>query len=180
MQSFTLRTATLEDAPGIQSLIEASVRGLQTEDYSEAQREGALATLFSVDLQLIGDETYFVATAEDGELAGCGGWSYTKPSFEEEHPVKKFGVQLPEVKLTAAKIRSIFVHPKFARNRVGSLILKAAEDAAKTEGFRRLEMASTLTGVALFGLRGYRKTDRINVPVGRRERFAIVHMLKEL
>lgn len=180
MENFTLRTATRKDVPAIQSLIEASVRELQVEQYTEAQREGALAALFKVDLQLIADETYFVAIAEDGELAGCGGWSYTKPTFEEKNPVKKFGVKLPELKLTAAKIRSIFVHPKFARMRVGSLILKAAEDAAKGDGFRRFEMASTLTGVALFALRGYRKTDRVNVAVGGRERYAIVQMAKDL
>jgi len=76
MGKFYLRVATTEDVPEIRELIDGSVRGLQAGDYSAAQIEGALATVFTVDSQLIADGTYFVAVAESGELAGCGGWSF--------------------------------------------------------------------------------------------------------
>ncbi len=79
----------------------------------------------------------------------------------------------------AAKIRAIFVHPGFVRQGLGSAILDAAEKAAMAHGFRRFEMASTLTGVALYWQRGYREVGRIAVPVGDGERIEVVRMVKE-
>jgi hypothetical protein len=63
---------------------------------------------------------------------------------------------------------------------LGSLILEAAEDAAVAAGFRRFEMGSTLTGVALYTLKGYRERARIKVPVGGGETIDVVRMVKEL
>ncbi len=178
--NFTLRTATTEDVPKIRTLIEASVRGLQSEDYSAAQREGALATVFTVDSQLIADGTYFVAIAESGEFAGCGGWSYRKTLYGGDHQVEKIAPERLDPTVDAAKIRAIFVHPDFARMGLGSLILAAAEEAAAATGFRRFEMGSTLTGVALYALKGYRELGRFNVPVGGGEAITVARMVKEV
>jgi len=179
MTSFRLRVATNEDVGAIRELIGASVRGLQAEDYSPAQREGALATVFTVDSRLIADGTYFVAMDDDGRLAGCGGWSYRKTLYGGDHQVEKIAPERLDPAVDAAKVRAIFVHPDFARMGVGSLILKAAEDAALAAGFRRFEMGSTLTGVALYTLKGYREMGRFNVPVGGGETIAVVRMMKE-
>jgi GNAT superfamily N-acetyltransferase len=179
MGNFRLRVATTEDVAGIRRLIEASVRGLQAGDYSAAQIEGALATVFTVDSQLIADGTYFVALAEDGELAGCGGWSFRKTLYGGDHQVEKIAPERLDVSVDAAKVRAIFVHPKFARMGLGSLILQAAESAAIIMGFRRFEMGSTLTGVTLYTLRGYREVSRVMVPVGGGEEIEVVRMVKE-
>ncbi len=72
------------------------------------------------------------------------------------------------------------MHPKFARRGLGSLILEAAEEAAAKEGFRRLEMGSTLTGVALYALKGYEAVGRTAVPVGSGLEIEVVRMVKEL
>jgi GNAT superfamily N-acetyltransferase len=180
MVNFSLRTATTEDVAGIRRLIEASVQGLQAEDYSAAQREGALATVFTVDSQLIADATYFVATADGGELAGCGGWSYRKTLYGGDHQVEDIAPEMLDPSVDAGKIRAIFVHPKFARMGLGSLILKTAESAALAAGFRRFEMGSTLTGVTLYALKGYREMGRFMVPVGGGETIAVVRMVKEV
>lgn len=58
-----IRKAVLADVPVLRRLIEASVRGLQARDYTEAQIEGALRSVYGVDTQLIADGTYFVAEA---------------------------------------------------------------------------------------------------------------------
>jgi hypothetical protein len=89
MKNFHLRVATMDDVARIRELIEASVRGLQAGDYSAAQIEGALATVFTVDSQLIADGTYFVAVTDDAELAGCGGWSFRKTLYGGDHQVEK-------------------------------------------------------------------------------------------
>jgi GNAT superfamily N-acetyltransferase len=180
MGSFRLRIATSDDVDGIRELIEASVRGLQTPDYSVSQREGALATVFTVDSQLIADGTYFLVAAEDGRLAGCGGWSYRKTLYGGDHQVEKIVPARLNPSVDAAKIRAIFVHPDFARMGLGSLILETAENAAVAAGFRRFEMGSTLTGVALYTLKGYREKARIKVPIANGQTIDVVRMVKEL
>jgi GNAT superfamily N-acetyltransferase len=179
MTKFHLRAATMEDVAGIQGLIDASVRGLQAGDYSAAQIEGALSTVFTVDSQLIVDGTYFVAFADDGELAGCGGWSFRKTLYGGDHQIETIAPERLDAAVDAAKIRAIFVHPKFSRMGLGSLILQAAEGAAVEQEFRRFEMGSTLTGVTLYTLKGYREVSRVLVPVGGGEEIEVVRMVKE-
>jgi len=179
MGKFHLRVATSEDVAGIRGLIEVSVRGLQAGDYSAAQIEGALATVFTVDSQLIADGTYFVAFAEDGELAGCGGWSFRKTLYGGDHQVEEIAPERLDPSVDAAKIRAIFVHPKFSRMGLGSLILEAAESSAMEQGFGRFEMGSTLIGVTLYTLKGYREVSRVLVPVGGGEEIEVVRMVKE-
>jgi len=59
-----IRQAVTADVPILRELIDASVRGLQTRDYTPSQIESALATVYGVDTQLIADGTYLVAEAE--------------------------------------------------------------------------------------------------------------------
>lgn len=179
MKSFQLRVATVEDVEGIRGLIGASVRELQAKDYSDAQIEAALGTVFTVDSQLIADGTYFVAETAGGELAGCGGWSKRKTLYGGDHQVEKIAPELLDPATDAAKIRAIFVHPDFARRGLGSLILQRAEEAARVAGFRRFEMGSTLTGLMLYSLKGYREVERVRVPVGSGEEIEIVRMVKD-
>jgi GNAT superfamily N-acetyltransferase len=178
MEKFHLRVAGKDDAVAIRELIEASVRGLQVADYSYAQREKALATVFTVDSQLIADGTYFVAIAEGGVMAGCGGWSFRKTLYGGDQQVEKIIPERLDAGKDAAKIRAIFVHPDFARMGLGSLILATAEEAAKAKGFTRFEMGSTLTGVTLYERKGYREVERRKVPVGGGETIEVVRMVK--
>jgi GNAT superfamily N-acetyltransferase len=179
MAKFRLQTATAEDVPGICALIEVSVRVLQAGDYSIAQIEGALATVFTVDSHLIADGTYLAAFGPDGELTGCGGWSFRKTLYGGDQQMEEVQPDRLNPDTDAAKIRAIFVHPDFVRRGLGSAILDAAEKAAVAYGFRRFEMASTLTGVPLYWQRGYREVGRIAVPVGNGERIEVVRMVKD-
>lgn len=175
---FKLRAAMEADRSAIAALIEASVRGLQAGDYTAAQIEGALATVFTIDSKLIADGTYLVAVAEDGSLAGCGGWSYRKTLYGGDHQVQVREPEPLNPAVDAAKIRAIFVHPKYSRQGLGSALLGAAEEAAVSAGFRRFEMGSTLTGVSLYVRKGYRETGRVSAPVGGGEQIEVVLMSK--
>lgn len=178
---FSLRLATEADIPALHALIEASVRGLQADDYTPAQIEGALGTVLGLDTQLIADRTYFVAESLDRDLkarsAGCGGWSKRKTLFGADRGPGR-APELLDPATDAAKVRAIFVHPDFARRGLGSLILKRVEDAARAAGFRKFEMGSTLTGVPLYRLKGYVEVERIAVPLGNGEALPIVKMVK--
>lgn len=175
---FTLRLASEADIPALHALIEASVRGLQANDYTPAQIEGALGTVLGVDTQLITDHTYFVAESFDGKrLAGCGGWSKRKTLFGADRgPGRE--PELLDPATDAAKVRAIFVHPHFARQGLGSLILATVENAATAAGFHRFEMGSTLSGVPLYRLKGYIEVERIAVPLWNGETLPVVKMVK--
>jgi GNAT superfamily N-acetyltransferase len=175
---FRLRVATMEDFPAMRGLIAASVRELQLE-YSPEEREAAIATVFTVDSRLVADGTYFIALASDGCLAGCGGWSKRKTLYGGDHQVEAAEPELLDPATDAAKIRAIFVHPEFARQGLGSLILSVSEEAARSAGFSRFEMGSTLTGVALYTQKGYREVSRVRVPVGSGQKISVVRMVKE-
>src|ERR1700740_2356143 len=81
-----LRKAIAGDIPRLREVIEASVRGLQAQDYSPAQIEGALQSVYGVDSQLIRDGTYFVAevgahATPRVQIVACGGWSTRKTLY---------------------------------------------------------------------------------------------------
>jgi GNAT superfamily N-acetyltransferase len=183
----TVRQAVLADVPALEHLIRASVRGLQTADYTPEQREQALERVFGVDTQLVEDGTYFVAEALDEAasdfatcvLAGCGGWSKRKTLYGSDHCAGREDALL-DPGHDAAKIRAFFVHPFYARRGVGSRILEVCEAAAATAGFRCLEMGATLTGVPLYRARGYVEGQRREVPLGPGLSLPIVHMVKQL
>lgn len=184
-----LRLAVLEDVSVLSELIAASARGLQTEDYTLAQIEGALQTVFGVDSQLIADGTYIVAEAPShGEasaqhvnanwtIVGCGGWSKRKTLYGSDHWTGREDALL-DPQRDAAKIRAFFVHPDWARQGVGSKILQVCEDAARAAGFTRYEMGATLTGAKLFGAKGYAPVKPINIPLANGETLPVIHMEK--
>jgi GNAT superfamily N-acetyltransferase len=174
-----VRLATPDDIPLLRELIDASVRGLQAHDYTPAQIEAALKTVYGVDSQLIADGTYFVADTESAEIVGCGGWSKRKTLFGGDHWRGRHDALL-DPSHEAAKIRAFFVHPAWARRGIGSLILEACETAAKAAGFTRLEMGATLSGVPFYRTKGYETLENIQVPLGKGESMIVVRMAKHV
>ncbi len=165
--------------PALHTLIEQSIRGLQTNDYTPAQIASALGNALGLDTQLVADQTYFIAEPADqpGALAGCGGWSFRKTLFGSDHGPGRTG-EIVDPTSDAAKIRAIFIHPDFARRGLGTLILSHCEVAATHAGFRRFEMGSTLTGIPLYRRRGYRDVDLVDIPLPNGEVLPILHMEK--
>ena len=178
----TVRQAIASDIPVLRELIRASVLGLQAADYTPEQLELALEHVFGVDTQLINDGTYFVAEARVDNtdvIAGCGGWSKRKTLFGSDNWAGREDALLDPAR-DAAKIRAFFVHPAWARRGVGSRILGVCEAAAAAQGFRRLEMGATLTGVPLYLARGYVAREHREVPLVPGLSLPIVHMEKQL
>jgi GNAT superfamily N-acetyltransferase len=192
-----IRKAATTDIPVLRRLIAASVRELQAQDYTPAQMEGALESLFGVDSQLIADGTYLVAEArivdalpgaddpaEENHavspwaIAGCGGWSKRKTLYGSDHWTGRADTLL-DPKRDAAKIRAFFIHPGWARRGVGSKILAACEIAACAAGFTSYEMGATLTGAKLFGAKGYVAVEKIEIPLKNGLSLPVIHMAKK-
>jgi N-acetylglutamate synthase-like GNAT family acetyltransferase len=177
-----IRKATTVDVPQLREIIEASVRGLQARDYSPAQIDGALASVYGVDSQLIADGTYFAVEVEDHGrtlLVACGGWSKRKTLYGGDQFARRED-SLLDPSRDAAKIRAFFVHPDWARQGLGTMILEACEQAATGAGFTRLEMGATLSGVAFYCAMGYMEVENQCVPLANGEVLPIVKMAKEV
>ncbi len=181
--NLSIRLAAPADVPALADLIDASVRGLQSRDYTPAQIDGALRAVYGVDTQLIADGTYFVVESGPGALVGvpvivgCGGWSKRKTLYGGDRFQARED-SLLDPRCDAAKIRAFFVHPAWARRGIGAMILEACESAAVGAGFTRLEMGATLTGVRFYLAKGYRAVEDLAVPLPDGEALPIVRMEK--
>ncbi len=202
--NFLIRKAAPQDIPRLGELIEASVRGLQATDYTPAQIQGALDSVYGVDTQLIADGTYFAVehvgvreavreeddpdapsprvTSHESPVTApiaCGGWSKRKTLYGGDQYAAREDSLLDPAR-DAAKIRAFFVHPQWARRGIGTLILEACENAARAAGFTRLEMGATLSGVAFYRAKGYAALENLQVPLSNGEMLPIVRMAKEI
>ncbi len=158
-----LRLATPGDIPAIRALIDASVRGLSTGIYTEAEIDESLVSVFGVDSQLLEDGTYFVIEC-DGEIAASGGWSRRSTLYGGDQ-VKKAVDPLLDPELDAARVRAFYVSPKFARRGFARMLYMACETAAVAAGFHRFQLGATLPGVPLYEALGFHALERADFPM---------------
>lgn len=172
------RLATIGDVPALTELIPLSARELSRGYYTDEQTEAAIRHIFGPDTLLINDRTYFVA--EEGRtLAGCGGWSRRRTLYGGDQ-MKAGDDPLLDPRTDAARIRSFFVHPGFARRGVGRAILEACLDAARAAGFRRVELAATLPGVPFYRAFGFAEREPMEVPLPGGAGLPVVRMERDL
>jgi len=133
-----IRSGAPGDAEAILRLHRASILGLGAEHYSLAEVESwafGLVPEGYVAAMTEGGETFIVAAAADGRLAGfC--------SFRED------------------EVKGLYVAPDRARRGVGSALLRHAEAAIAASGCRRIRIGASLSGQAFYERHGYRVTDR--------------------
>ena len=163
-----LRTATVEDLDSIGALMRASVLALFPAYYDERQTASAAVHIAHVDPVLVADGTYFVFAA-GGEIVACGGWSrrvrlYVGDGDHEDDD------RLLDPATEAAHIRAMFVRGDWTRRGLGRAILQAGRDAARAEGFKRLDLGATLPGVPLYRAFGFEEIERfvLTMPDGVR------------
>jgi GNAT superfamily N-acetyltransferase len=172
----TSRLARPEDLEALTVLMDAAIAELQKPFLDERQIASSRG-IMGLDTQLIEDGTYFVVES-DGELVGCGGWSRRATLYGGNHTSGRSATLLDPAR-DSARIRAMYTHPRHVRRGVGRLIIGLCEDAARAEGFRRMELMSTLAGEPLYRRCGYEAVERVTddrggVPV------PLLRMSKEL
>ena len=138
--------------------MDAAIAELQTPFLDRSQISASRA-IMGLDTQLVEDGTYFVVE-EDGELAGCGGWSRRATLYGGDQTSGRDGALLDPA-CDAARLRAMYTHPRHARRGVGRLIIALCEQAARAEGFTRMELMSTLAGEPLYRSCGYEPLERL-------------------
>jgi GNAT superfamily N-acetyltransferase len=152
------------------------VLGLSGDDYSAQALASALKHLFGLDTRLIQDRTYFVVEAR-GEPVACGGWSRRRTLFGGDQYSDRSNQPLDPA-TEPARIRAFFVDPGWARRGLAGWILEKCEKAARGEGFSRIELMATLTGIPFYERSGFRILERtavtlpdgVSFPLARMER----------
>ena len=106
-----------------------------------------------VDTALIDDGTYFVVE-QDGEIAGCGGWSKRATLYGGDHSGGR-DASLLDPATQPARVRAMYTHPAHTRHGIGRMILGLCEAAAGAFGFRELELMATMSGQPLYVAYGF-------------------------
>lgn len=156
--TLTHRLAGPNDLDALRALMDAAIADLQKPYLTSRQIESS-RTIMGLDTQLVEDGTYFVVEA-DGDLAGCGGWSRRATLYGgDQSPGRSPALLDPAT--DPARVRAMYTHPRHTRQGVGRLILDLCEQAARSEGFRRVELMATLAGEPLYRACGYEPIEHV-------------------
>ena len=154
----THRLARRDDLDALRSLMDAAISELQKPFLDEAQIESS-RTIMGLDTQLVDDGTYFIVES-DGEIAGCGGWSYRGTLYGgDQSPGRSAALLDPASE--PARVRAMYTHPRHARKGVGRLIMALCEDAARRAGFGSVELMATMSGEPLYRACGYEPVEPV-------------------
>ncbi|KAL6710861.1 hypothetical protein ACN47E_007918 [Coniothyrium glycines] len=187
---YTFRAATMDDIPALQTMIGDSLRALGKGYYTDAELDGSIGYLFGPDSVLILDQTYYILhpVSSPSTIYACGGWSFRKTLYGGDSAPSRLRMPAKRDPTTdRASIRAIFTAPQYARRGLGTMMMRYCEARAaagkpgETDGFSRLEMGATLSGVQLYERCGYVRSGREDVvqcPNG--EGIKILHMIKDL
>jgi GNAT superfamily N-acetyltransferase len=151
-ETLTHRLARREDLDALRVLMDAAISNLQKPFLDESQIASSRA-IMGLDTQLIDDGTYFIVEA-DGQLAGCDGWSRRATLYGGDQTPGRSAALLDPTK-DAARIRAMYTHPNHTRKGVGRYIISLCEEAARSEGFTKMELVATLAGEPLYRACGY-------------------------
>lgn len=153
------RLARRTDLEALRAVMDAAILELQAPFLDPHQIESSRA-IMGLDTQLIDDETYFIVEV-DGELGGCGGWSRRATLYGSDQTPGRDAALLDPAK-DPARIRAMYTHPRHVRKGVGRLILAVCEEAARSEGFLRAELMSTMAGEPFYRAHGYEPGARVS------------------
>lgn len=176
-----IRVATMADVPALNAMIAASARGLSAGYYTPSQIDALVTHVFGVDTHLIADGTYYVIDASDGAPAAAGGWSARRALYGGDQMASHATEDARLDPATeAAKIRAFFVYPAFARRGLARRLYAACAGAARSAGFRRLELMATLPGEPLYVALGFAGVERIEATLPGGEVVPLVRMALDL
>lgn len=152
------RLAQNQDLEALKALMNAAISELQKPYLDESQIASSKA-IMGLDTQLIDDSTYFIVE-DDGQLAGCGGWSRRATLYGGDQTPGRSAALLDPTK-DAARIRAMYTHPNHTRKGVGRLIIMLCEEAARAEGFTKMELVATMSGEPLYRACGFEPYEKI-------------------
>ncbi|HSE77637.1 MAG TPA: GNAT family N-acetyltransferase [Alphaproteobacteria bacterium] len=169
-----IRTAMPMDAGPLYAMQAQSMRALAAKVYSPAEVESSLAHIGTMDHYLIDDGTLFIAESGD-QVVGCGGWTQRSPGGARAaaNDAVNDGAKAPVV-------RSLFVHPQFARQGIARRIMTLIERTLVFGGHREATLTATLSGLPFYLSLGYQMGKTLHLRLPDDETFTVIAMRKQL
>lgn len=174
MSHIEIRLAETADLPALRAMQERSLRVLGQPYYTATQIEHFISRVGTMDEYLVTDRTYLVAEM-DGELLGSGGWTTRMPGYARNSADAHLYADRSRV-----TVRSVFVEPLIARQGVGRRIMNAVENGIRGEGFHKVELGATDSGLSFYQAIGYHGLRGLQVDLGDGVNFRITVMQKFL
>lgn len=172
MQAIDIMRAVPADRDALLALQHTSLRVLGRACYDDEAIEAFIAQIGTMEPDLIEAGTYFAARI-GSRLVGCGGWTSGPPSYAGHMPGG--GESAPPV-----TIRSIYVHPDWARRGIARAVMAAVEADIAAAGFDRASLTATLTGVPFYRRLGYRGSEPLVLRFDGGIQFIGINMDKRL
>ena len=178
---YKFRKAEISDVQKLEELIVESSKTINGQYYEKEIINAAIGNIWIVDEQLILDHTYWLVENQNDEVVACGGWSKRNLLFgNSETANEKSEPKELNPETEAAKIRAFFVHPDYVRKGIGKELLNICENAAKSNGFKSLELIATLSGEKLYKTCGFNEKSRIQIDFGKGILGEAIEMRKEI
>jgi N-acetylglutamate synthase-like GNAT family acetyltransferase len=168
-QQFTIRPATPHDADGVTSLLSASYPPLLASGYDADLLARALPLMTRANPSLLRSGTYYVATAANGLVVACGGWTFARP-----------GAPDAPIDLALGHIRHFGTHPGWGRRGLARTVMDCCVAEAKAAGVERLECYSTLVAEPFYRALGFSTVEAFDVVFPGDVRFPSLRMMREL
>jgi N-acetylglutamate synthase-like GNAT family acetyltransferase len=165
--TIAIRVSSRADAAGVTAVLESSYPELMKPAYRDTILRRALPAIVRANPTLLASGTYYVATADDGLVVGCGGWTHEKPGTVETEP----GV---------GHLRHFAIRPGWNGQGIGRQIYDRCETDARAEGVTILEVYASLNAPAFYGSLGFSKVDEIVVAVGQDIPFPSIWMRRSI
>jgi GNAT superfamily N-acetyltransferase len=169
-----IRFADPSDRQELRTMQARSFRTLGVPYYDREVIEAFIEGVGTMDDALIDDGTFFAARIR-GIIAGCGGWSARTPGYAAHMHAPRAAPGVHK-----ATVRSIFVHPDFARRGIAKAIMAAIEAEIMAANFTSASLTATLSGVPLYRHLGYSSGDAVTLKLRDGLVFVGIGMTKPL
>ncbi len=150
---FTIRVAVPADEASITALLEVSYAALMPQSYGAEVLTAALPLMGRANPALLTSGTYYLATIDDRQVVGCGGWTLQRPGTGETEP-------------HLAHIRHFGTHPDWLGQGIGRAIYDRCERDAMAAGARRFECYASLNAEGFYAALGFLPVRKHDLPMG--------------
>ncbi len=144
-----LRTATRDDVPGVEALLQRSYPRLLKADYAPSVLVTALPLISRAQPRLVTCGTYYVIE-DEGTVVAAGGWTAAPPQGHGRIE----GV---------AHVRHVATDPDRTRAGLGRHLMEHVVAAARAAGHTRMDSQSTLTAVPFYRAMGFGEIGPIEI-----------------
>ena len=147
---YEVRVARLEDAAGVDTLLQASYPRLMASSYEAESLAPALKLMTKANPALLRSGTYYVAELPTALAVGCGGWTLERPGTATVEP-------------HLGHIRHFATHPDWTGRGIGRAIYRLCESTARSAGVRVFECYSSLNAEKFYSALGFERIREIDI-----------------